>query len=74
MKIDWSNLPLRKPLAAYSAVLIGLAVMTSIVFRSELTEGTVELLKWLGVTTIGGYFATSTIEATSKNKGGADES
>jgi hypothetical protein len=69
MKIDWSNLPLRKPLATYSALLIGVAVLASIIFRYDLTEGVVELLKWLGVTTIGGYFATSTIEATSK-KGG----
>ena len=68
MKIDWRKVPLRKPLAVYSALLIGIVVLISLVFQITLDEGMAELLKWLGVTTIGGYFATSTIEATSSKK------
>jgi ABC-type multidrug transport system permease subunit len=61
-KIDWSKTPLRKPLAVYSALLIGISVLVSLILNREMQPGTVELLKWLGMTAIGGYYTTSTIE------------
>jgi len=67
MKIDWGKTPLRKPLAVYVALLIGICVLLSLILNRELQPGSVELLKWIGVTCIGGYYATSTIETV---KGG----
>ena len=66
-KIDWSKTPLRKPLAVYSALLIGISVLTALILNREMQAGTVELLKWIGITCIGGYYTTSTVEAV---KGG----
>lgn len=65
-KIKWHKTPLRKPLAAYTALLIGLVVLASVLLGKEVTEAVSDLLRWLGVTTIGGYYATSTYEATKK--------
>lgn len=66
MNIDWSKVPLRKPLAVYSALLIGVLVSVSVVFNLTIPEPAADLLRWLGVTCVGGYYATSTIEATKK--------
>jgi len=63
MKIDWGKTPLRKPLAVYVALLIGICVLLSLILERQLQPGAVELLKWLGVTAIGGYYTTSTVEA-----------
>lgn len=62
MKIDWAKIPLRKPLAVYAALLIGISVLIALILNRQLQPGAVELLKWLGVTAIGGYYTTSTIE------------
>jgi len=67
MKIDWAKIPLRKPLAVYAAGLIGISVLVSLILNRELQAGAVELLKWLGMTAIAGYYTTSTVEAV---KGG----
>lgn len=66
MNIDWSKIPLRKPLAVYSALLIGALVAVSVIFDLAISEPAADLLRWLGVTCLGGYYATSTIEATKK--------
>lgn len=66
-KINWSKTPLRKPLAVYAALLIGISVLIALILNRQLQPGAVELLKWLGVTAIGGYYTTSTVEAV---KGG----
>lgn len=61
-KIEWSKTPLRKPLAVYAALLIGVSVLLSLILNRELQAGATELLKWLGVTCVAGYYTTSTIE------------
>lgn len=64
--LDWRKIPLRKPLALYSAVLIGAVVLISTLFQLPIDETAGELLKWLGVTCVGGYYTTSTVEAVKK--------
>jgi len=68
MKINWHNLPLRKPLAAYSALLIGVSVLISLLKGVDLPTNISELLQWFGGVTVAAYFASSTTEAIKGGK------
>jgi len=57
---DW---PLRKPLALYAAVIVGLAIGCSLWREVDLPDNLTTLIQWFGSITIVSYFASSTTEA-----------
>ena len=57
---DW---PLRKPLALYAAIIVGLAIGCSLWREVDLPDNLTTLIQWFGSITIVSYFASSTTEA-----------
>ena len=74
--------PLRKPLAIFAALIVGVAVGCSLWRGKELPDNLTALVQWFGSITIVSYFASSTTEAVKGveaydyqgeiNAGGAD--
>lgn len=62
-KIDWSTLPLRKPLAIFAAGLVGGSVVVALWRGCDLPQNISRLLEWFGGLTIAAYYASSTTEA-----------
>ena len=58
-----ADLPLRKPLALYAAVIVGLAIGCSLWREVDLPDNLTTLIQWFGSITIVSYFASSTTEA-----------
>ncbi len=57
---DW---PLRKPLAIFAALIVGVAVGCSLWRGEDLPDNLTALVQWFGSITIVSYFASSTTEA-----------
>jgi len=57
---DW---PLRKPLAIFAALIVGVAVGCSLWREIDLPDNLTTLIQWFGSITIVSYFASSTTEA-----------
>ena len=55
--------PLRKPLALYAAIIVGLAIGCSLWREVDLPDNLTTLIQWFGSITIVSYFASSTTEA-----------
>lgn len=55
--------PLRKPLAIFTAGLVGVSVMWSLWRGQDLPGNLKDLLQWFGGIVLAAYYGTSTVEA-----------
>lgn len=62
-----ANSPLRKPLAVFIFILDVVVILYCVICKTDILTEVSNLLKWLNITILGGYFATSSIEHI-KNK------
>lgn len=58
-----ANWPIRKPLAIYAALLVGVSVGCCLVRGTDLPDNLTTLIQWFGGLTILAYYTSSTTEA-----------
>lgn len=55
--------PLRKPLAIFAALLVGVVVVWSLYAERDVPENLKDLVQWFSGLALAAYYSTSTVEA-----------